>query len=319
MIATQLVWADARTLNILYAGALSSTGAKRVELFDRYFVSVGNMPIPNGSGLAFNYGTFNPTMTTAPSFTPAAPTTNDIVTFSCLASSSVFATLTYTWSFGDGAVGSGATVTHQYATAGVYLVTVLVTDGLGGQLLAPMLVFVTQGAAATPPPVPGVWTVLRANINLNFRAKIKGRDKLTVNGTVDLPAGFDPTGKMVVVGIGSVTGSFIMDKNGRAHVGANHFLLARKLKKKQFLGGTVKITFTLQGDFIAPFALLGMTNVTTPKKVGTLVTLPASLTIVNQVYLDNPQVVYTARLGFRGYIHFVKKIPKPVKIKKMIN
>lgn len=37
--------------------------------------------------------------------------------------------LTYTWDFGDGSTGSGATVTHKYATAGTFSATVTVGDG----------------------------------------------------------------------------------------------------------------------------------------------------------------------------------------------
>ncbi len=37
--------------------------------------------------------------------------------------------LTYTWEFGDGTSGSGATVTHRYATAGTFTATLNVSDG----------------------------------------------------------------------------------------------------------------------------------------------------------------------------------------------
>ncbi len=37
----------------------------------------------------------------------------------------------YSWDFGDGQVGSGATPTHAYAAAGTYSVTVTATDALG--------------------------------------------------------------------------------------------------------------------------------------------------------------------------------------------
>jgi len=37
--------------------------------------------------------------------------------------------LTYNWEFGDGTTGSGATVTHKYATAGTFTATVNVGDG----------------------------------------------------------------------------------------------------------------------------------------------------------------------------------------------
>jgi serine protease len=38
---------------------------------------------------------------------------------------------TYDWDFGDGATGSGETITHAYSTAGTYIVTLTVTDSYG--------------------------------------------------------------------------------------------------------------------------------------------------------------------------------------------
>jgi hypothetical protein len=287
LIPTQLVWADARTLNILYSGSLDSFGAKRVELFDNYFRTPGNVPLPKGSGLAFNYGLVQPTFTVQPSFSPAAPLTSDIMTFTCLATSPVAATLMYTWTFGDGTVGSGATVQHQYAKADAYLVTIVVTDGSGGQLFAAMLVKVGQGAAGLPPgALP--WTVTRTHLHVGF--KVVGRDSIQVQGTLSLPAGYNPLNQMVNVSVGSITASFKMDKNGRSKSGPNRFTLIRKLKKKQFLGGPVKINFILHGDFAKALVASGVPTVATPK-AGTLVALPTSIIVNNQLYVDMPKVL----------------------------
>lgn len=52
-------------------------------------------------------------------------------------------TLTYSWTFGDGTVGAGATVTHTYGTVGTYTATLTVYDGKGGLGSASVVLTVT--------------------------------------------------------------------------------------------------------------------------------------------------------------------------------
>ncbi|WP_454301933.1 PKD domain-containing protein [Salana multivorans] len=56
----------------------------------------------------------------------------------------------YAWDFGDGQVGSGAVVSHEYATAGSYDVTLTVTDDRGATGAA------TRSVTVTTPAEPGV-------------------------------------------------------------------------------------------------------------------------------------------------------------------
>jgi probable HAF family extracellular repeat protein len=55
----------------------------------------------------------------------------------------------YHWSFGDGSFAVGATVTHAYAFSGQYVVTVRVTDSLGGSASTFVLVIVSWYSGAT--------------------------------------------------------------------------------------------------------------------------------------------------------------------------
>src|SRR5581483_10982997 len=54
------------------------------------------------------------------------------------------ATVQYTWSFGDGGTGAGPVVTHTYATAGTFPVTLLVSTSTGQSGTASTTVTVTS-------------------------------------------------------------------------------------------------------------------------------------------------------------------------------
>ncbi|MFT5700537.1 MAG: PKD repeat protein [Desulforhopalus sp.] len=60
---------------------------------------------------------------------------------------------TYSWNFGDGEVGEGATVIHRYDSAGIYIATLSVTDenGLSVQESIDINVSETTTAPTTPP------------------------------------------------------------------------------------------------------------------------------------------------------------------------
>jgi PKD repeat protein len=58
--------------------------------------------------------------------------------------------LTYAWSFGDGSTGTGVSPTHSYAAAGVYVVTLTVTDA-AGQSSLPAVTAANVSAATAPP------------------------------------------------------------------------------------------------------------------------------------------------------------------------
>ena len=57
---------------------------------------------------------------------------------------------TYTWNFGDGSAGTGATPSHVYISAGVYTVTLTLTDSAGGSATATTTA--TVGGAPTANP-----------------------------------------------------------------------------------------------------------------------------------------------------------------------
>src|SRR5262249_45899045 len=70
-----------------------------------------------------------------PTFTssPQAPAVNEPVFFNASASTAGagHTISAYRWSFGDGATGSGQTVSHSYSAAGSYIVQLTITDEAG--------------------------------------------------------------------------------------------------------------------------------------------------------------------------------------------
>ncbi|BDZ45974.1 PKD domain-containing protein [Naasia aerilata] len=61
----------------------------------------------------------------------------------------------YSWDFGDGGTGTGVMATHEYAAAGVYPVTLSVTDDDGATAAITQSVVVTDDSTP-PPPSPAV-------------------------------------------------------------------------------------------------------------------------------------------------------------------
>ena len=75
----------------------------------------------------------------------------------------------WTWSFGDGASGSGPIITHVYSTAGVYVANVTVTDNGGASNTASVTITITTGASSVP----------TAPTNLAASSSTRGRINLT--------------------------------------------------------------------------------------------------------------------------------------------
>ena len=79
------------------------------------------------------------------------------VTFDATASSDADGTIvSWSWDFGDGSIGAGAIIAHEYADPGVYTATLTITDDDGGTATTTVQVTATD---PTPPPPPRGVTV----------------------------------------------------------------------------------------------------------------------------------------------------------------
>ena len=107
------------------------------------------------------------------------------VSFTASATDSDGDTLTYAWNFGDGATGSGATVSHAYAKGGNYIAVVSVNDGHNHtvQGLANAVFLLVNHpetrAPATPPPAGSTNPVAVISANQSI---IRAGDAVSFNG-----------------------------------------------------------------------------------------------------------------------------------------
>jgi len=94
----------------------------------------------------------NPALAAAFTVTPASPQAFSTATFDASTTSNgAIACNTacgYAWNFGDGTTGTGITTTHDYRTAGSFVVVLTVTDSRGAQATTARTVTVS---ASTPP------------------------------------------------------------------------------------------------------------------------------------------------------------------------
>jgi PKD repeat protein len=115
------------TLTVINDGGKSASATQTVT------VGVSVLPVPNFT------------------FSPAQPGVGDQVFFNGSTSTAGpgHTIVSYSWTFGDGGTGTGATVSHAYTAAGTYSVQLTVTDDIG-QKVTSAPTTVTPGSPPTP-------------------------------------------------------------------------------------------------------------------------------------------------------------------------
>ncbi len=264
-----------------------------------------------------------------PSSSPAGVGQN--VTFSAAATGTPGITLSYAWNFGDGNMGTGASIMHIYTAPGNYTVTVTVTDGLGGHASGTLMLTVqgpiigsgttdsdgdgfsdsfetangtspTDGAS-TPfdnvsASVPGTLTVLKPQISLNFAKP--GSDSIKFGGTLDVPANY--AGGHVYVVVGDLLQKFTVSSASKfsAKVGGDSIKLTIKATKGVIAHQTGKYSVSLsKGTFataLAPSGLTGTADIKTPQPRS----VPYALFFNGQAFQKTVTMQYTAKKGASG-------------------
>jgi PKD repeat protein len=92
-------------------------------------------------------------LSTSFTYSPTSPQTGQNVWFTASASGGT-GPYSFTWTFGDGATGTGATAYHSYSTAGSYNVVLTAKDSSSSQQTATSQQTIT--VTSTPPPPPSL-------------------------------------------------------------------------------------------------------------------------------------------------------------------
>jgi|GEM_PF-5834893 len=312
LLASQLMWRDARTLEIMTRGTMPTFGSKRVDLFDGYFINTVGVPIANGAGLAFSFGDAStnnrPQIITGPLADPPIITLGVPIRFTTNATDADGDALSYSWNFGDGSLAEpGQDVTHTFTSAGPFIVIVVVDDGKGGQSTGTLI----MAGAATEPGNGAGNDFLITTIQLKLGFKKPGKDKLKVSGALNLPPGWDPSGKIINVDFGGVAQTFTLNAKGKAVTvttvqmgttlkkGKDKLSVKRKLVKKVFKGGASSVTFTMAGDFAPRLVDDGYTNTTTTK-LGVTVSVSTLMVIDGAPRRARADTIYMAKANKTG-------------------
>ena len=153
---------------------------------------------------------FSPAITAAATASSTTPQVGQSVNFSVAASDPNLSALSYTWTFGDGATTSGASVSHAYSTIGNFTATVTVSNVQGQSAVSTVPLSGIQGtgetfsqweaaysftgAATATPNNDGVSNILKslfdinptANMSTTDRAALPHLGKVTTSGTTYL-------------------------------------------------------------------------------------------------------------------------------------
>jgi PKD repeat protein len=134
----------------------------------------------NPAILTVNPANRAPVVSSAATATPNPLLVGQYTAFSVAASDPDGDTLAYSWNYGDGTSGTGASVSHAYTTAGTFTAKVTITDGKGGSVASQLTVTVNTSTA----PYIVSFTLMNADTD----QPIPQHDPLLNGATIDLAA-----------------------------------------------------------------------------------------------------------------------------------
>jgi len=222
-----------------------------------------------------------PVIASLPTVSSNPAIVGDPLSFSAQANDADGDALDYAWDFGDGTVADGPSVSKIFATPGVYIVTVIVSDGQASATQSVDLVVKAQAAQDT-------FAVTKVKLGFNFTRT--NSDTLTLSGQIPLPDGFTPTGKIARVLIGGLDVSETLSNKGAS--GDKSFSLRTK-----------------KGSSVATFSLLlknknlfaSLKNLGFSKTQGnTSLDFPVIVVLDGTSHLADTKLAYTVKVNRLG-------------------
>ncbi|HLX62274.1 MAG TPA: MBG domain-containing protein [Planctomycetota bacterium] len=196
--------------------------------------------------------------------------------------------LDYTWDFGDGTTGVGASVSKAFDAAGIYSVTLTVTDGQAN-------VSETLVMLVTDLPANRVFSVQKVNASFNFVRP--NMDILTVAGQIPVDPGFSRSGKSVRIVIGGVDRSYTLDDKG---VSPDFAFSLQRTSVTMPDSGMVGFSFVLKKSALYPMLKdFGFTQTTNNPAIG----FPVILVLDGHSHYDRPLVVYSVKGNRNGPVN----------------
>jgi uncharacterized repeat protein (TIGR02543 family) len=143
-----------------FGGYYTETSGGGTQYYTAAMTSVKNWDLASNTTL---YAKWIAIIASGPTATPNPAVVGQTVTFTVTTTDAVGDTLSYAWNFADGSTGTSATISHTYATAGNYTVSVEISDGKGGTATGTVVVTVNASGGGGGGDIP--WDPIDDNGN----------------------------------------------------------------------------------------------------------------------------------------------------------
>ncbi len=165
-----------------------------------------------------------------------------------------------------------------------------------------LAVSIAAFAYAGDPTPSDVFTITKLSIKLSFAKP--ANDTIVLKSTLPVPDGFVVDGRMVVVDVGGVTRTFVLDGKGKAKSDGMQLKLAVKSLKGVVAAQDAKLQLKgVKGSWADAFQDEGLVAATVD---GVTVMMPVDVTIRDLAWSVTQPLLYTAKQGKSGKAYLAK-------------